>query len=100
MELSQELKDLKERWREHGFLLKGQDNDKSFGFTLFGRYYLFGYGKSSLGWWDDYSATGSVYTNGLTFRKCRHIDSDGEVLVIYQAIISKFIFSFASVKVV
>lgn len=98
MELSEELQALKQQWRKRGFLLPGVNWDKSFEFSLFGRFVLIGLGRSGSGYWDDYSATGSVYTNGLTFRKCRQLDRDSQILTINQAIIGKFIISVATIK--
>ena len=99
MELSEELQEVREKWRVEGFLIPDNYDQKRFKFTVLGRLVLIGISISQSGLWDDFTAKGHILTSGITFRKVRRFEDDGEISVIRQMILGKLAISLISAKV-
>lgn len=97
IELSEELKQRKEEWRNLGFLLpiKEGKESPSTTFDFLGRRWLFEFRTANHGGWDDFMANGTIHAHSLALRKVRYL-SDGELLVAKQIVFFKWVLSWAS----
>ena len=100
IELSEELKRLREIWRQKGFLLPNDSASKwkEFDFKFCGREWIAEIRIASSGWWDTFLANGNVRTSAISFHKERYLSKGDEVLVAKQIIFFKWIVTWASFK--
>lgn len=98
IELSENLKEQKEKWRQLGFLLPNEDatRGREYDFKLFGRAWIAEVRTSTSGFWDDFAANGSVHTHSIALRKVRYLTDKGDILVAKQVVFFKWVIAWAS----
>lgn len=98
IELSEELKARKEKWRELGFLIPNDDATKGreYSFEFLGRSWIAEIRRSNTGFWEDFQANGTVHTHSIALRKVRYMSEKDNVLEAKQIVFFRWVIAWAS----